>query len=222
MSDQPVPSGADAQFAAWMSTMEERMRALETAPRISSTSQRGGSYQLLDDDGNLLFSFGEYKRGIFDDYGILSRVPDGAGPGTSPTALEINTNGMEAPHIPFEVYKANDFTVVTSGSFANIWQATASLLVSDTMLWTSLITVDAATTAEARLESAGLFTDVLAIPTGSTNVQFKWLHGKNLGGGMGVSLQVRRASGAGNVNVYSPSVVTQAGSAGTGSTPGGL
>lgn len=221
-NSQPIPLDPESQLAARLQEVEERLRALETAPRISSTSQRGGSYKLLDDDGNVLWIFGEYTRGAFTDYGIQSRVPDGAGPGDSTTALEININGMEAPQIPLTVSR-NDFVVVTSGSFVTVWTAVASLLVSDSIVWSSQVGCDPATTAEAKLvASGGLETDVIVCGAGTfTAADFRWLHGHPQGFGFSVSLQVRRTSGAGNVNVYEPIYVSQAGSAGTASTAGG-
>lgn len=223
MQDQPVPSNADAQFAAWKQGIEERIRALETAPRITTTSQRGGSYQLLDDQGRKLFTFGEYTRGAFTDYGIQARVPDGAGPGTTTTALEINVNGMEAPQIPLTISKSGDIVVVTSGTFTSVWAAWAALLISDTIVWRSIVGCDAGTTAEVRLESGGSFTGVITCAAGGfTNINYNWLHGKNQGGSLGMTLQVRRTGGTGNVNVYTPYYAAQAGSAGTSSTATGL
>jgi len=221
-SSQPVPLDPESQLAAKLLEIEERLRALETAPRITSTSQRGGSYQLLDDDGNLVWTFGEYTRGLVTDYGIQSRVPDGSGGYT--TSLEINGGGMEAPHIPLQFTKSNDFVAITSGSFTTVWIGYASLLVSDTLLWRSVCSCDAATTGEAKLIAVGeLETDVISLAASAfTNTYWDWLHGYPQGSSFSVSLQVRRTSGAGNVNVYAPSIVSQAGSAGTVSTPGGL
>lgn len=49
--DQPVPSGADAQFAAWKNGIEERVRALETAPRTPHMSSRNGETLYLNSNG---------------------------------------------------------------------------------------------------------------------------------------------------------------------------
>jgi len=219
MQDQPVPNGPDAQFAAWKQQTEERLRALETAPRISSTSQRGGSYKLLDDNGVVVWTFGEYTRGATTDYGIQSLIPDAG----NATALEVNGSGMEAPQIPLFLAKPNDFTVVTSGAYVDVFTMWASLLVSDSITFRGQIACDPGTTADARLAVGGVFTTVIPCAASSfTNIDWDWLHPGTIGGNMGMTLQVRRTAGAGNVNVYVPYYVAQGGSAGLGSTVGGL
>jgi hypothetical protein len=222
MQDQSAPSNAEAQFAKWKQETEERLRALETAPRISNTSQRGGSFILLDDQGREVWTFGQYTRGAFTDYGILCQAPDG-GP-TNPTTLEVNTDGMEAPWIPLQVTRSSEFVVVTSGAYVNVWECTAGLLVSNAIEWASVVGCDAATTADCRLEIPGVKTSgVIACAAASfTSLIWSWLHEQNLGANMYVNLQVRRTSGAGNVNVYHPTVVSQAGGAGTSATINGL
>lgn len=219
MYDQPVPSTPEAQLQAKLQELERRLLALETAPRATSTSQRGGSFDLLDEDGNLLMTFGNYRRGAFNDYGFRLLTTSGA------TTIESNINGLEAPQIPLNVYKANDYVIVTSATFTVTWHAVASLLVSDTVIWGGAIAADAGTTGEARLRYAGgsNLSSVIPLPAGEiTYAAWNLLHQHPLGGGFDVTLEVRRTSGTGNIYVYSPYFVSQAGSAGTGSTPGGL
>lgn len=223
MRDQPVPLDPESQMAAWQLAIEERLRALETAPRITSTSQRGGSFQLLDDDGNLLFTFGTYTRQEFEDYGIQSRIPTGGGgPDDYTTSLEINVNGMEAPQIPLNIQPLNEYIDVTAGTFTAVWQANASLLVSDSIWWNSIIGADVGTAGQARLESGGVYSDVIPIAAGSfTDIVYKWKHGFSQGGARIFRLEVRRTSGAGTLHVYNPYWVSQGGSAGLSSTAGG-
>lgn len=223
MQDQPVPGTPDAQFAKWKQGVEERLRALETAPRISTTSQRGGSYILLDDEGRAVWTFGEYTRGIVTDYGIQSIAVDG-NPAGNATALEVNADGMEAPWVPCQIARTDDFVVVTSGAFIDVWNGSAGLLVSNAIEWFSVIGCDGGTTAEARLSIAGVKTSgVIACGAGVfTNLIWSWLHEQDLGANFFFTLQVRRTGGAGNVNVYHPSVACQAGGAGTGATVNGL
>lgn len=219
MQDQSVPNSPEAQMAAWKQGVEERLRALETAPRISSTSQRGGSYVLLDDQGRTVWTFGEYTRGLVTDYGIQSIIPEAA----NATALEVNANGMEAPQIPLFMTTSSSFIVVTSGSFTSVYTFWASLVVSDSITFRGQVGCDASTTGEARLESGGNFSDVITLAAGTfTSINWDWLNPTDPGASFGMTLQVRRTSGAGNVNVYQPFYAAQGGSAGLGATPGGL
>jgi hypothetical protein len=178
---------------------------------------------LLDDDGNEMWVFGVYTRAAVTDYGVRALIHDGGGVGVHTTSFEINGQGMESPQIPLVVLKANDFVVVTSGAFADVWNAWASLTVSDSITWRGTIGCDVGTTGEAKLVSGATSSGVISLAAGAfTQTNWDWLHGFTQGGNRPYSLQVRRTGGAGNINVYPPYYVAQGGSAGLVSTPTGL
>lgn len=223
--DQPVPGTPEAQLAAWKQGIEERLRALETAPRISTTSQRGGSYILLDDDGREVVFFGEYLRGSGDPgYGFQVQVPDGAGPSTQPTVIEVDDDGLEAPYLDFPLHKSDAPVIVTSGTFINTWDGGAALVVARAIQVGVTITTDGGTTGEARVTAGTVTSSAHTLPSGSS-AYYAWdllLEEDTLGSGpLFVAVQARRTSGAGNVYVYQ-AVCAQAGDNGIGATVTGL
>ena len=201
--------------------LERIVHALSTSPQSPYRSQRGGTYKLLDNNGREVFYFGNTSSG---GYGILARVPDGAGVGTDPTVLEIDNGGLEAPWLDMPVEKTGEYVAVTSGTFATIWQGNGMLIVSNAIRVQGFITCDPDTTGEVRVVSGSVTSAVVSCPA-STQTFYEWnlLLAPNLIGTSPLltKLQVRRVSGAGNVNVYTPRMA-QAGNRGSGATATGL
>lgn len=201
--------------------LERIVHALSTSPQSPHRSQRGGTYKLLNEDGREVFYFGNTNSGGF---GILGRVPDGAGPGTSPTVLEIDNGGLEAPWLDIPVERTDEFVPVTSGTFATIWRGNGMLVVSNAIKVKGSITCDASTTGEARVVVGSVTSAVVSCPA-NTQTNYEWnllLAANSIGvAGLLPKLEVRRVSGTGNVNVFTPRMA-QVGNRGSGATATGL
>jgi hypothetical protein len=220
----PVRPSGDA-FLARLIDLERRLADLERAPRMPYTSQRGGTFELLDEEGRRVFRFGTYARGISPPgYGVQATIPDGAGPDTSPTVFEVDDDGLEAPFLELMVGLPNQFVAVTGGAFATIWEGAAGLTVARAVQVSYNVGVDAATTGEVRVVAGSRTSSAVNCPGGAfTQGVFNLLLPDNsIGSGpLIVNLQARRTAGAGNVNVYRPRM-SQAGNDGIDATVTGL
>lgn len=223
MSAPIVPSG-DA-FLERLANLERRLNDLERAPRMPYTSQRGGTFELLDDAGRPVFYFGNYNRGSGPvGYGVQAIAVDGAGPGTSPTVFEVDDDGLEAPYLDIPVGRVNDFVAVTTVGFGDIWEGYSALVVARAVQVGLTVGVDAATTGEVRVVAGTRVSAVVNCPGGTfTSPVFDLLLADDtIGTGpLIVKVQARRTAGAGNVNVYRPRM-SQAGNDGIGATVTGL
>jgi hypothetical protein len=222
MSQPILPAGAD--FLRKFRDLERRLEALERGERMPYTSQRGGTFELLDDQGRPVFYFGTYTRGAGTGYGVLAEVPDGAGPGTAPSVFEVDDDGLEAPFLELMVGLPNQFVAVTGGAFATIWEGAAGLTVARAVQVSYNVGVDAATTGEVRVVAGSRTSSAVNCPGGAfTQGVFNLLLPDNsIGSGpLIVNLQARRTAGAGNVNVYRPRM-SQAGNDGIDATVTGL
>lgn len=109
------------------------------------------------------------------------------------------------------VYKPGDFVDVTSGTFVDEWAFTLSQVVADSVAVGVIIYNPAATTSQVRLRGtniSGAPTTDTATTTANnfTYVRFDWLVPDLILGSTGVEIavQIRRASGAGTVQIYRP------------------
>jgi hypothetical protein len=219
MSQPILPAGAD--FLRRFRDLERRLEALERGERMPYTSQRGGTFELLDDQGRPVFYFGTFTRGAGTGYGIQAKVPDGAGPGTNPTVLEIDDDGLEAPYLDIPYGKAGDFVVVTAAGFTTAWSGNAALCVARAVRVGFTIGCDAATTGEVRVIAGARTSAARPLAAGAfTSGTFDLLLMDDVigSGPLGVHLQARRTGGAGNVNVYPPTTMAQVGDDGTAAT----
>lgn len=213
------PADGAHQFAVWRREIERRLRDLEVGRRAPSTVQAGGTFELRDDDGDPVFLFGQFDRSGGTAFGVQAVVPDGAGPGTTPTVFEVDDDGLEAPYLELPTQPAGEFIAVTSGSFVDVWEARASLLVAAALFVDVPWATDPATTGEVRVSLNASTTDPVTLGAGTSgNAELRWLHGQHIGSGPYlVKVQARRTGGAGNVSLFVPTVA-QAGNDGTGAT----
>jgi hypothetical protein len=69
-----IPQTPGRQFLADLKAMERRIADLERGERAPATSMRGGSFQILDDDGNPRIVLGDLGDGLF---GLAALDADG-------------------------------------------------------------------------------------------------------------------------------------------------
>lgn len=220
------PGDGPANDAVWRRDVERRLRDLEVGRRSPNTVQQGGTFELRDADGDPVFYFGEFSRGGGTSFGVQAIVPDGAGPGTTPTVFEVDDDGLEAPYLPIPMLKVGDPVTVTNGTFQNIWNGTVGNLVAAAVFASIICDTDVGTTGEVRIEIVTsddtATSDAVACGSGeAVTAVFRFLHGLNLGQGAVVNVQARRTGGAGGFRVQ-PQFVEQAGNDGIGATATGL
>jgi hypothetical protein len=193
--------------------IKARLHALETAPRMPHVTQKGGSYILKNDSGEVLFTFGAYVGPAGDtEFGVnmLDNKADAV------LAITDGVDGMLYPTNWGQWYDPTPATV-TSGSFVSLREARVFYPNHDGLHFTAPLQVPAGTTAEVQvysLSSAGVISNVLSV-AGAFNgtVSCWWRHpftvgwGDNRPGRSGdvlIAYQVRRSAGAGNVTAYPP------------------
>lgn len=199
-------------------SFEQKLKELERRLFDLETSQRAAFTSIIDEDGKLLARLDREGIKVYDAAGVLRArlgyISASAGYGVSVydgnggLRFEVNDAGYRDPWLPHPMIAAGANSIVTSGSFAPIYQGQAELTTHEGVSIHAIIVTAAATTAEVRLKNnaEGTYTDVVTVPAGTQQtVTFQWLHGTPLGQGpVRFDLEVRRASGAGNVTVYQP------------------
>lgn len=122
--------------------------------------------------------------------------------------LDVTQDGWAVPVFNSEWRRPLEAVVVTAGSFATVWRTDITNWLGDGLIVSTLVTVDASTTAELRLNVAGVGTSgVLALGAGAFQpAEWRWEHPAPINGASTrqVNLEARRVSGAGNVTVYEP------------------
>jgi hypothetical protein len=178
--------------------LQRRLETLERSPRLTSAS-------IDDEDGNTRVVLGRLAED--GSFGIEVFDTDGN------RVFAVDEVGLTHPRINVPYRKASDLVgPITSGSFIDTWEAALGVLTGDSVRFSCLVATDAGTTAEARLEvpQLGLTSAVRSIAAGNSSVTSTWTWKPPLpigeyGSGLLIQLQVRRASGAGNVYSYAPS-----------------
>jgi hypothetical protein len=102
-------------------------------------------------------------------------------------------------------------STTTSGTFADAWTAITDALMHRGLALTVFYLIDASTAGEFRLVVTkvgvgSFFGPARALPAGSGEISWHWLHGVDVPylGDVRLTIQSRRTSGAGNVNLYEP------------------
>lgn len=198
MADPAVPQTLADRLAA----LERRLASLERSPQLQNSSLTGGTITALNDSGQRVAEFGQLAGG---NYGFA--VNDALS--TQTILLVDDARGVSVPVIEHAWLKADDFTVVTSGSFTTLFRCHVSVPLAQVYSVTVVVTTAVATTGEVRLNIPGFgTTNAKSCPAAAqTDAVFAWDPGMALGLGstpFDIEVQARRTSGAGNVNVYTP------------------
>lgn len=206
----------EANLIARIAELERRLRNLESAPQQPNRSQRGGTFTLIPTDGspNALLKFG------------LFTSPAGTAEGVSlydknfstVVAITENTVGLLMPTFSLPTLQEATFQTVTSATFVDLWFTPLRYQAFEALGFKTNVTVGANSAFEARILEAktGNFTSVASYnnatgsPVGKT-VNFGWIP-PGVAVGMDQTgehepiyrLQVRRTSGANNIDVYVP------------------
>lgn len=181
--------------------LEERVRTLEGANRLQSGSINDGTSTAPI---VVLGSLAPYGIGS----GILSFAADRS-------HVMLNVNDIEGFGTPWLGSPWNDpvaGTVVTSGAFLGVYLSISEVFWSNSILFRVGCQTDAATTGEVRVTVSGVgqLGSVKTIPINANNYfEYRMLHGLAIGSGpYFVTVEARRASGAGNFKVLVPGPLT--------------
>lgn len=202
------PLNGNAGLAEYLRELERRLAELEAARPLGNTTLQDGTFRVVDDNGDLRAQVG--KLGNTGTWGIEviaqpgnDNYPDGK------PYFRANDNGIEFPYGYSAWLKSGELNTFTNASFETKWEAGLGI-VSQKYLGTLVYAgTDAGTVGELRLSGyGGAVSTVVQIPAGTSSTLWQlgpFLHGYALWTGPALfGLQVRRVSGAGNVNVYTP------------------
>ena len=193
------PLDGAAGFAEWRKDIERRLSALEGAPLV------GTQMTVKDTGGNV-----RVLLGLLDDatnYGLQVFDADGV------EAVNVSGSGFENPvfQVPIRpaAYAGSGAFITTSGTFTSTTDCVLGKITHEAIRLQHPVGTDSGTTAEVRLVvfvngtityTSG--TQSVASGTSNTNrMEWNWAPGWPIGsyGRYAVMVQVRRASGSGNV-----------------------
>lgn len=218
-----TPSDPETREKIWRDEVASRLETLESAQGLRNASVKGGAITVWSRGNKQVSRMGKgsYVAGgnARESITLAASTEDGG------FHLLIDTEeGWVAPRIT-NSFVQDTFVAVTSGSYVGVWKS-AVTLTGTTLVCDVVVGVDASTTGNIRLNVAGINSDAVACPAGAfTTCKFSWdLEGRvGLGGTHIVRVQAQRASGSGNVNVYSPDYIYAATkSSRNDSTTGGI
>lgn len=192
MPDIPKPE----DLSSYISDLERRIRLLETAPRLKSSSN--------SDDNNVTRTvFGQFPDPD-GDFGLEIRNA------SSTLTFRADSLGIAYPRIPLSLTKAADVIAVTSATEVNTWRLTTAMATADAIQIQLQVTSDAGTTGTLRI-SANIggtsYTAAQVVPAlFSGFLEWKWAPvGLVVGTGPIVyDILATRTGGAGNINAYPP------------------
>jgi hypothetical protein len=199
---------------SYLARLEERIKVLETAPRIIRTSQRGGTFTLIPPDGSpsSLMTFGEFGDEEGNNaYGVSMYGKSGQ------TLLSVveSEEGLIAPHQHHMFVQANTSIAVTAGAYTTTWELGWEYTWHECWKIQFAVATGAGTTASVRLKEAfsGQTTNALSIGAAASGTAvFEWLHPFNVGwgdpSGLGATfllqIEAKRDSGANALNIFTP------------------
>ena len=211
MNDPALPP----DLARHLRALETRIGQLERANPLKRASAHDGTNTRVEAGG-----FTNPTTGA-EDFGLVVRNDEG---------LIVWAVGGDGPLYPAQTIggwqRASDFEAVTSGSFATQYSLTAIGMGLPVFRADIAITVDAATTGEVRLQVTHTNTEesnVVSLPAltnGILGVRLTLSSLTDVGNGwtgeatsdalesLIISVQARRLTGAGAVNVYHPQSAT--------------
>lgn len=212
-----IPPGA-ADFDARLRSIERQLAALSRAPAMPETSQQGGSYVLIAPDGTELVRFGDYNDADAQErYGLA--LFDASG--NIVLANDESDAGLIWPG-DNQQWGTTTPQTITSGTITDYYSTMLLGINGDAIYAQGAIATGAGTTAEVRVRYAnggGTITgttNTVTIPAAtSATWVLSWLHPFPVGLAPAADLatnlatlylEVRRASGAGNVTLYRPRV----------------
>lgn len=206
------PAGGDSRQASWQSSVEERLRTLETQQRLFSSSIKGGAMVVYDDDQQQVARIG---LGSFVGSSGAREVPVFSFSEPTSGRFHLLVDAEEGVLVPIRTipWVEDTFIPVTSSSFQNTWKTYFSVdaLILVVVL---LIGADSGTTGEIQINLSGdagasyTASGTYTIPASTlTTYTYIWDLGE-----LGIDfntvayaeLEARRTSGAGNINVYNP------------------
>lgn len=200
MSDPAVPDN----LASRLRELEARIRNLETSPRLRSSSIKGGALHVFDSAGREVALLGSFVNGDgVDTAGAqINLQPSGT------NVLWIDgENGIARPY-QVRAMERDTTTTVTSGTFVRTHVGHTLTVPSDALVIIVLAFVDAGTTGEIRVShnhvggvNTPTATQTFTNSATVASMTYNWRHGIPIGGNAVISVEARRASGAGNVYI---------------------
>lgn len=204
------PLNGAAAFAEHIRDLERRIAELEAARPLGNTTLQNGTFRVVDENGDLRAQIGQIGTADAPLWGmeVVAQPGTDSWPDGKPY-FRANENGVQFPYGYSAWLPSGDLKTYTNSSFETKWEAGLGI-VSQKYLGSLIFAgTDAGTVGEIRMTGYGGATStVVQIPANTSSKLWQlgpFLHGYDLWSGPALfGLQVRRVSGAGNVNVYTP------------------
>jgi hypothetical protein len=202
-----TPKVNEAQFKAWMSSAEERLRTLETQQRLFNASVKGGAIVAYD---NALHQISRLGVGSYStDSGLVTANVLSVTSATGEFHMLIdNARGWVQPSMPINFSKEDNFSV-NSTSPMSAWKATITLFTK-VLLVDIVVFPDSGFTGGLWLEldQGGPTTNhaVINNPAGQT-VNFLWdvsSLGFDFGSVKTLRVWGQRTAGSGQMAIVTP------------------
>lgn len=200
----------DGNMAMQIADLARRVKDLESAPQLGTSSIRGGSLAVLDGSGEPIALLGNVPNsaGAQDATGFLVVDPVSG----QATIWANDDDGLLCPQQGAAWHIITERFDSVSATFETAFEARFEQVACPWVKTTVILSADATTPGEARLihVQSGAVTNTKSIPAGSNALYTAyWTHGAAVHTGPAtIQLQIRRVSGAGQVHAYTPSDVT--------------
>lgn len=202
-----TPNDPEARQKIRDDEIEARLQTLESAQGLRNASVKGGAITVWSKANKQVTRLGKGKYIIGGN--TREAVTLAASTDTGGFHLLIdNEEGWVEPLVS-NTFVQDTYIPVTSAGFVSTWKSALTML-GTTLVCELVVSADASTVGNVKLNMAGLDTDAINCPAGIfTTCRFSWdLKDRvPLGGLHVVRVFAQRVSGAGNINVYSPQFV---------------
>lgn len=206
-----TPKVNEAQFKSWMSSVEERLRTMETQQRLFNASIKGGAIVVFNDSEQRVATLG--RVAYTTNSGPVETDALSVTNSVGGFHLVVDTvRGIVGPQFSINAWNKEDnpadIYISGSTSDASAWKCTFTL-TTNVLIGTIAAQTDPSTVAETWLEIDGTYaTNHWVInPIGFTTHTFKWdLSSFNLGFGTVHTMRVmtKVTSGVGANYIYAP------------------
>lgn len=197
MGEAVIPDGV----LQLIKDLTNRVRILESASRLQTSSLRDGTLYLQDQNGANIVVLGKQGDG---SHGVAMFAPAGF-----PIWEFVESKGLVYPASSVPMRQISAVDNVTSASFFGMSTGRSDTYTASAFYSHFGYSVPAGTTGEVFFKDAVGATSTLTLGGPSSGfIEVAWLHGATIGAGPAIpEVQARRTGGAGTVNIYVPDFV---------------
>lgn len=213
------PRRKEESYEGRFRELERRLADLERMDRMPYSSQKGGTFQLLDAAGVARFFFGDVQVGGGTQVGVAVQNED------STDVFAAGDDGLAIPYVPISSKPAGQTRPFTSSNWTTAHAGRIERVVSSAILVTCPVYIPTGTSGEIRIRYFTTNGATQTLVENATNT-YTWTmltpDGLLGAGPVMVYVDVRRTGGAGEILVYDDTYMHQVSSALTGATASGI